>query len=256
MSLREAEEMAKQALLNKIPENYNSGNITWENVCGTCGKSFFHKNDLIRHEKSHNVVKPFPCTLCEKSFSRKDKLKDHQSVHTGEKPFSCNICNKTFTKKYHMRRHMNNVHGLSSEMSIKSPVEDVKPVLPTEINQEAFVQNPPASNYTSNTMHVPMTSQQNQAQIIQQAPVSNTPSNNTTQSSIASIYSQQTLSDIAKKTLAYVNVPGNNIVFAPAPNVSQANNAKGESQVTINVPGYNAAPGNGLVMPASSQPNY
>lgn len=64
--------------------------------CTICLKTFTHKNNLIRHKKSHiNSEKLEKCIECGKWIK---SLKSHQSdVHKKEK--ECHICKKFFSEK-------------------------------------------------------------------------------------------------------------------------------------------------------------
>ena len=69
-----------------------------------CGKKFFYKGDLVKHEKVHNDD-IFNCILCDYSNSDERNLKAHMRVHSNLKRYICPKCNELF--KYHtqMSRH-------------------------------------------------------------------------------------------------------------------------------------------------------
>ncbi|XP_071450201.1 zinc finger protein 271-like [Hetaerina americana] len=73
--------------------------------CLRCGKRYYRRSDLVRHEKTHLAARPFVCRLCGKGFCRKEHAQRHMSLHVGEKPFQCEACMKPFTRKEHLARH-------------------------------------------------------------------------------------------------------------------------------------------------------
>ncbi|KAL0984506.1 hypothetical protein UPYG_G00142380 [Umbra pygmaea] len=75
-------------------------------LCGWCGKAFYNRQDLERHERVHTGAKPFQCSFCEKSFSLFCNMKRHERLHTGERPFCCPECEKTFADQSSLRNHM------------------------------------------------------------------------------------------------------------------------------------------------------
>ncbi|XP_068112329.1 oocyte zinc finger protein XlCOF22-like isoform X2 [Hyperolius riggenbachi] len=73
--------------------------------CAECGKGFFDKGNLVRHNRRHTGERPFLCSECGKDFINKQELLIHQRRHTGERPFSCSECGKGFIDKGHLLRH-------------------------------------------------------------------------------------------------------------------------------------------------------
>ena len=62
-------------------------------------------NEVLNHERSHTVEKPFKCSNCNKSFSTKSNLMRHAKVHTGKKPLQCSICDKTCRNQGDLMAH-------------------------------------------------------------------------------------------------------------------------------------------------------
>ena len=77
-------------------------------------KAFSIKCNLMNHERSHTVEKPFKCSNCSKSFSSKSSLMRHAKVHTGEKPLQCSICDKTFRDQGDLMVHVR-VHAVEKQ---------------------------------------------------------------------------------------------------------------------------------------------
>ncbi|CAG0887825.1 unnamed protein product [Cyprideis torosa] len=73
--------------------------------CSVCGKGFFKTRDLKRHEVVHTGEKPFPCDVCGKRFPIASEVKAHQRVHSGEKPFVCGTCGQGFTWSKELKEH-------------------------------------------------------------------------------------------------------------------------------------------------------
>ena len=72
--------------------------------CNICGKSYGRKDNLKRHEKSHEETNiSFICSNCGQSFIRQDTLKRHEKAH--EETHTCNVCGKFFGRKDALKRH-------------------------------------------------------------------------------------------------------------------------------------------------------
>lgn len=79
------------------------------NLCEWCGKHFNDNGALNHHKRIHTGYKPYKCLYCQKSFSRKGYLVLHARTHSGEKPYCCSYCGKRFNQptslKVHVRGH-------------------------------------------------------------------------------------------------------------------------------------------------------
>jgi uncharacterized Zn-finger protein len=55
--------------LRNIHNLETGGNIKKkEFTCNKCGKKFYYKNDLTKHEEVHNTEKKYKCGTCDKAF--------------------------------------------------------------------------------------------------------------------------------------------------------------------------------------------
>ncbi|KAJ8705103.1 hypothetical protein PYW08_012423 [Mythimna loreyi] len=74
--------------------------------CEQCQRSFSQKGNLTNHNRSHTGEKPYKCEECQCSFSRKSYLISHTRTHTGEKPYKCEECQRCFSEKGSLKRHV------------------------------------------------------------------------------------------------------------------------------------------------------
>ena len=72
-----------------------------------CSSAFLRQDELKRHIKIHNPIKPYKCQYCDMRFSRTDHLTTHTRTHTKEKPYECQYkdCNKKFARSDERLRH-------------------------------------------------------------------------------------------------------------------------------------------------------
>ncbi|XP_058453021.1 zinc finger protein 578-like [Malaya genurostris] len=80
--------------------------------CGMCGKAFFERSHLQRHQFFHSEERPFKCGLCGKCYKTERCLKVHSAVHNADRPFVCVECNKGFLSSSKLRQHSNIHSGL------------------------------------------------------------------------------------------------------------------------------------------------
>jgi KRAB domain-containing zinc finger protein len=92
--------------------------------CGHCDKAYKEKRLYEIHlTKSHGIgdakipvkVKKFACHVCPNTFFDKQKLERHLRTHSGVKPYVCRNCDKKFSDKYYLKQHRKNVHNLDDE---------------------------------------------------------------------------------------------------------------------------------------------
>lgn len=65
-------------------------------VCNYCGRKFSQHGQMVIHVRSHTGQRPFKCPHCVKAFTSSKVLKIHIRTHTGEKPYACEHCGKRF----------------------------------------------------------------------------------------------------------------------------------------------------------------
>ncbi|XP_072321668.1 uncharacterized protein [Eucyclogobius newberryi] len=75
-------------------------------ACPTCGKRFFQKSHLKKHEVTHGNEKPFSCDKCERRYCSKESYRAHQLLHQGARPFPCPLCPKAYGLKRDLKEHL------------------------------------------------------------------------------------------------------------------------------------------------------
>jgi uncharacterized Zn-finger protein len=83
-------------------------------TCDFCGRKFSRKYNCIRHMREHISDKNYVCNICNKTFHRNYYLKEHMRVHTGHRPFACHICGKGSTTKSNHNKHVKTHHARES----------------------------------------------------------------------------------------------------------------------------------------------
>lgn len=80
-------------------------------VCKICGKTYVHPSSFREHSFVHSGERPYKCNFCDKAFFRYSGFQSHERTHTGEKPLECKICHRFFavhaTLNAHVKRHYN-----------------------------------------------------------------------------------------------------------------------------------------------------
>ena len=67
--------------MNRTPALVTEKGSQKPNACEICPKSFFSKQDLVRHRRVHTGEKPFRCDVCGRAFSRKGNMEVHRMGH-------------------------------------------------------------------------------------------------------------------------------------------------------------------------------
>lgn len=86
-------------------------------TCSTCGDTFNNFSELIKHDSTHSVDKPYHCRFCGKSYSQKSILRKHLIIHTGER-LTCSICGIDFTQKSSLLRHVKRMHQSTEPVEV------------------------------------------------------------------------------------------------------------------------------------------
>ncbi len=83
---------------------------TKDHLCHLCGKGFFHKHQLERHNLVHIGYDERPnskaliCDQCGKHFRTPGGLARHTRQHQGA--FKCELCQKVFGSQNDLTRHI------------------------------------------------------------------------------------------------------------------------------------------------------
>lgn len=91
---------------HKHPEMFPQLTIT----CSYCGEEFTNVFDKLTHMKNCDTKK-FHCDHCQKTFFKKNQLIRHLKIVSGDISFICDICGKkcasSMDRKLHYRKHTN-----------------------------------------------------------------------------------------------------------------------------------------------------
>ncbi|XP_034944305.1 zinc finger protein 2 homolog [Chelonus insularis] len=74
-------------------------------TCELCGYSSPHRQNLVSHQRRHNLEYKYHCEVCGAGFYARNIYQEHQLVHSREKPFQCEVCNATFRYRQGLRLH-------------------------------------------------------------------------------------------------------------------------------------------------------
>ena len=70
-------------------------------ACEHCGKSFALKSNLVIHQKTHDLDKPFGCDKCEKTYKQRNSLREHVlKSHDNISKFICVVCFEKFASRH------------------------------------------------------------------------------------------------------------------------------------------------------------
>ncbi|XP_052903410.1 zinc finger and BTB domain-containing protein 24-like isoform X2 [Anopheles moucheti] len=75
-------------------------------TCGTCGKEYKARRDLLGHIRETHVEPRFNCDICGKLFTTRSRLKQHRFYHTGERNYPCHVCEMRFYSNFQLKVHM------------------------------------------------------------------------------------------------------------------------------------------------------
>ncbi len=85
--------------------------------CCVCGFTFWNKETLRKHYKTHSHLKVFECRRCDAKFPLLARLRDHTLRHLGIRNQQCPLCGKMFKSKNEVNSHMNGVHSKERKFS-------------------------------------------------------------------------------------------------------------------------------------------
>ena len=77
-----------------------------------CGRKLDHNvskfSNVFVLLRRHTGEKPFKCPWpdCTWKFSRSDELARHKRSHDGIKPYACPVCQKKFARSDHLAKHV------------------------------------------------------------------------------------------------------------------------------------------------------
>ena len=99
----------KGTLQKHVERRHTAENKT--HLCNSCGKTFFDKVDLARHEESIHVVPHLQCGFCPKLYPTERHRTAHESrVHSTELRFQCDECPMGYRHPSSLQKHILSAH--------------------------------------------------------------------------------------------------------------------------------------------------
>lgn len=75
-------------------------------LCSSCGKRFYTKWGLKRHETGHNKAHKLVCSVCNATFATRGHYEGHVNVHHDARPHVCQHCNARYAYRSALLRHI------------------------------------------------------------------------------------------------------------------------------------------------------
>ena len=83
-----------------------------DHTCQTCGKSYFERNYLLRHQRvMHKGERNYICDVCGKDFPTNSHVWTHRREVHGNHTYHCQYCEKVYRSKSGLETHLNLKHG-------------------------------------------------------------------------------------------------------------------------------------------------
>ncbi|KAJ7117344.1 hypothetical protein C8R43DRAFT_1077710 [Mycena crocata] len=111
------EDLDKQWLASFSGKLSDRGEMVEDFRCYVIGCTQVNKrrDHMIVHVGSHLAQRLFKCDRCPSRFMRKNELKRHEQSHDTSRPFVCHLCsNGKFGRKDLLTRHLKNTHKADS----------------------------------------------------------------------------------------------------------------------------------------------
>lgn len=97
---------------NKLPLNMGCVNdVNYE--CYLCRETYRQKNSLRFHmQKIHCGLRaPFVCSQCSRGFCTKQQVEKHEETHDERRLFYCPQCDKPYKSEFYVKKHIDRVHS-------------------------------------------------------------------------------------------------------------------------------------------------
>jgi len=75
-------------------------------VCATCGRTFYQRSNLRKHEWTHSDAAMYFCPDCPRQLRTAERLRRHQTWHHQGAQFTCADCGRCFVQPSDLRRHI------------------------------------------------------------------------------------------------------------------------------------------------------